>query len=164
MRKFVFLAILPLVACSSFRNVSGTLSINKNGKIAVLPFINNSETPMSGFKAKNLVENELYSKNLFVSPFQFQSAGESFSEKEAREALSSLKEKGIDYAFYGYVNEWRYKAGVDAEPAVSLTVNLYDLKTERVIWSASGSRAMSSYKSAGLAAQKLVKELLKSVK
>jgi hypothetical protein len=164
MKKLFFVTLLFVSGCASFTNISKAPSLDKKGKIVVLPLINNSETPMSGFKAKNMAENELYSKGFSISPLKNFSEDENFSEKEVKEALAQFKGEEISYALYGYVNEWRYKSGADYEPAVSLTFNLYDLKNEKVIWSSGGSNSMSSYKSCGIAAQKLIKKLLSPLK
>lgn len=159
-RVFLIAVSVLAVGCASFVSISKPPRLDKKAKMAVFPLMNNSETPMSGFKAKNIVENILYSKGFSIEPLKDFSNDENFSEKEIKEALLQLKEEGIAYAIYGYVNEWRYKSGADYEPAVSLTLNLYDLKNEKIVWSSSGSLSMSSYKSCGIAAQKLIKKLL----
>lgn len=165
MKKLTLILSLSIfVSCATFINTSTPPSINKKSKIAILPLINNSETPMSGFKAKNIIENEFYSKGFYIIPLESFYSDENFSEKEIKEALFQLKEKGADYAIYGYINEWRYKSGADYEPAISLTVNIYDIKSEKIIWSAGGSKTMSSYKSVGITAQKLIKNLLSPIK
>ncbi len=161
MKKSLLIVLFVLAAgCASFTNISKAPVLDKKAEMAVFPLINNSETPMSGFKAKNIAENVLYSKGFTIEPLKDFSNDENFSEKEVKEAMARLKEEGISYAVYGYVNEWRYKSGADYEPAVSLTFNLYDVKNEKIIWSSSGSKSMSSYKSCGIAAQKLIKKLL----
>jgi hypothetical protein len=40
----------------------------------------------------------------------------------------------------GSVEEWRYKGGLEGDPAVGLTLVVFELATNRVVWSASGSR------------------------
>lgn len=163
-RVFIITLTMLAIGCASFSNTSKSPILDKKLKMVVFPFINNSETPMSGFKAKNIVENFLYSKGFSIEPLKDFSSDENFSEKEIKEALAQLKEEGITYAIYGYVNEWRYKSGADYEPAVSLTLNLYDLKNEKILWSSSGSKSMSSYKSCGITAQKLIRDLLSNLK
>lgn len=164
MKKIVIFVFLIFSSCATFKNISGDFFIEKKDIVAVLPFINNSETPMSGFKAKNIVENELYSKKINILPFENNIDQENFSEKDIKQIFTQLKEKGVSYALYGYVNEWRYKTGIDSEPAVSLTINLYDLKNDKIVWTGSGSKSLSSYSSVGITAQKLVKSILSSLK
>ncbi len=162
MKKLIISSFL-FISCYGFKNISNNVVINKNSIVAVIPLINNSETPMSGFKAKNIIENELFVKKINVYTTDFNLENDYFTESQLKEIISSFKTKNIDYLIYGYVNEWRYRSGIDSEPAVSLTLNLYDLKNDKVIWSASGSLTRSSYQSVGTVSQKLIKKLLSSI-
>jgi len=150
------------MSCFSFKNISNPVNINKNDKICVIPFINNSETPLAGLKAKNIIENFLFSKKFNIVACDIVE-NDTFTEKEIKEYFEVLKTKDINFVFFGYINEWRYKAGVDSEPAVSLTINLYDLKNDKLILSASGSKTSSSYKSLGIVSQELIKKLLSKI-
>jgi len=158
-----FIFLLFFVSCSGFKNTSGPILIKNKSLVCVLPFINNSETPMAGLKAKNIVENFLFTKEIEIKDCEI-IGDDSLTDKDIKDYIESLKSKNIDFVFFGYVNEWRYKAGVDFEPAVSLTINLYDLKNDKLIWSSSGSKTSSSYNSVGIVSQKLIKKLLSSIK
>ncbi len=57
-------------------------------------------------------------------------------------------------------NEWSYKAGLDGEPSVSLTLRLLDLHNDRTVWHAAGSRSGWSRESVGTVAQTLVERLI----
>ena len=59
----------------------------------------------------------------------------------------------------GSVEEWRYKVGVDGEPAVGITLQLIDLPSGAVIWTASGSKTGWSREGLTATAQKLLVEL-----
>jgi len=150
------------MSCFSFKNISNPVNINKNDKICVIPFINNSETPLAGLKAKNIIENFLFSKKFNIVACDIVE-NDTFTEKEIKEYFEVLKTKDINFVFFGYINEWRYKAGVDSEPAVSLTINLYDLKNDKLILIASSSKTSSSYKSLGIVSQELIKKLLSKI-
>jgi hypothetical protein len=151
------------MSCSSYHNISSEYNITPSDKVSVLPLINNSEYPMSGLKAKSIIESELYLKKINIVNFEVIEENEGFSEKDIKQILTDLKNKDISYAFYGYVNEWRYKAGIDSEPAVSITLNLYDLKNDRVVWTASSSKTSLSYSSTGVVAQKLINSMLSKI-
>lgn len=163
MKKLLVLASFFVLSCSSFKNISNKIYLTKNSKIIVTPLINNSESPLSGLKAKNIIENELISKKLTIYPFETFTEGDSLTEKDLKDIFESLRNKDVEYVFYGYVNEWRYKAGIDSEPAVSLTINLYDLKNNKIIWSGSASETKSSYKSVGIVSQKVIKKILSTI-
>lgn len=63
----------------------------------------------------------------------------------------------------GTVNEWRYKVGLDGEPAVSVTLKLIDMRNGRVIWSAVGSKMGSSRSSLGNVGQRLIDSMLNQI-
>jgi TolB-like protein len=75
-------------------------------------------------------------------------------------ALDWASQNKIQYALTGSVQEWRYKTGVDGEPAVSVTFNLIDMTNGRVVWSATGSRSGWSRSSVGAVGQTLIDQLL----
>ncbi|MGQ9686803.1 MAG: penicillin-binding protein activator LpoB, partial [Thiobacillaceae bacterium] len=56
-------------------------------------------------------------------------------------------------------SEWRYKIGVDGEPAVGLTLQVIDLVNGKVVWTASGGRSGWSREALSAVAQKLVRDL-----
>lgn len=163
-KTIIFLSFLILAGCASFKNTVLLNNLDKNEKICVLTFINNSETPSAGIKVKNIIENELYSRKLNVVFLNSDSDTDSLTEQEINSKIDELTKQGIRYIVFGYVNEWRYKSGIDFEPAVGITVNLYDSNSKKVIWSASGAKTSSSYSSTSITASKLVKKLFKTLK
>lgn len=160
MRKIVFfITSISLISCLSNKNVSKTPQLDKSSKITVLTFINNSETPSSGLKVKNIVENELFSKGYNVVFLNSDSDTDTISEKDIYKKIDEMR-KDVRYFVFGYVNEWRYKSGIDFEPAVSLTINIYDTKNDSIIWSGRISKNGSSYSSTSNIASKAVKKIL----
>ncbi|EQD28248.1 lipoprotein, partial [mine drainage metagenome] len=75
-------------------------------------------------------------------------------------AMDWASQNRIQYALTGSVQEWRYKTGVDGEPAVSVTFNLVDMTTGKTVWSATGSRTGWSRSSVGSVGQTLIDQLL----
>lgn len=163
MKKVVYLIgiVIFFVSCISSKNISRAPKLNKSEKIAVLTFINNSETPSSGLKVKNIIENELFSKGYNVVFLNADHETDNITEKEIYKKIDEMK-KDIKYFVFGYINEWRYKSGIDFEPAVSLTINIYDAKSDSIVWSGRISENGSSYSSTSNIASKAVKKLLKS--
>jgi hypothetical protein len=80
--------------------------------------------------------------------------------KAVEAAISWAKQSGARYAVTGAVNEWRYKTGVDGEPAVGITLKIIDLKTQQVIWNAAGARTGWGREAVSAIAQKLLEELV----
>ena len=60
----------------------------------------------------------------------------------------------------GSVEEWRYKVGVDGEPAVGLSYTVVDLDSGAVVYSAAGGKSGWSREALSAVAQKLARELL----
>jgi hypothetical protein len=63
------------------------------------------------------------------------------------------------YAVTGTVDEWRYKVGVDGEPAVGFTLQVLDVPTGRVLWSAAGGRTGWSREALSAVAHQLLTRL-----
>jgi predicted extracellular nuclease len=69
--------------------------------------------------------------------------------------LQEAKNNGFKFVITGNVNEFRYKTGIEGEPAVSVTVLIYDSESGEVIWSSTGSATGWSNQSRTTVAQKL---------
>ena len=131
----------------------------------VLPIVNYTETPQAGLRAETIAASILKARgfsNLKQYPANLNS--ESLFEPAEREAVSRALDwargEKARYALTGAVDEWRYKVGVDGEPAVGITLQVIDVQTGNVIWSAAGSRTGWSRDAVSAVAQKLLRELL----
>jgi len=60
------------------------------------------------------------------------------------------------------VEEWRYKVGVDGEPAAGVTLQILDVATGDILWSGSGGQSGWSREALSAVAQKLIRKLLQS--
>lgn len=76
------------------------------------------------------------------------------------EAIRWARGTGARYAIYGAVDEWRYKVGIDGEPAVGITLHVMDLASGAVLWSGAGARTGWSREALSAVAQKVIGELL----
>ena len=79
--------------------------------------------------------------------------------KRLADAKQNAKDKGVSHALTGSVEEWRYKSGLDGEPAVGLSLRLVDLNSNEVLWSGSAARSGWSRSSLAGTAQKVLQEL-----
>ncbi|MGD9153409.1 MAG: penicillin-binding protein activator LpoB [Gammaproteobacteria bacterium] len=70
------------------------------------------------------------------------------------------RKAGVKYVMTGAVNEWRYKVGLDGEPAVSLTLNVIDVRSGKMVWSTVGSKVGGSRESIGVIAHELINGML----
>jgi len=135
----------------------------------MLPFVNNTETPYAAERAESITASLLYArgvKNLAESPRE---AGEdeiSVGRKGERqkEALEWARKNKYRYAVTGTVNEWRYKVGLDGEPVVGVTLQVYALPEGKVVWSGTGSKSGWSRGAVSAVAQQVIDRLLETMR
>ncbi len=136
--------------------------------LVLLPIVNHTETPQAGRRAEAITEALLYSRgitHLYRYPGKLLQKTSPFSSDEQllEEALQWAKRRQVRYALTGTVHEWRYKVGIDGEPAVGVSFRLIDLKANSVVWSAVGGQSGWSREAVSAVAQKLIKNLLAEV-
>lgn len=137
----------------------------RDARWALLPIANHTETPQAGLRSEAIIESVLRTKGVkllerYPSELSTEMLLEPAERKLADQALAWAKSRGARYAVAGSVEEWRYKVGVDGEPAVGLALTVTDLSTGGVIYSASGGKTGWSREAVSAVAQKLVKDLL----
>lgn len=127
-------------------------------------FANNTETPLAGQRAEAVVGTLLAASGLPQVQRLPDAENESLFEPKASQAadaaLSQARTRGARYLLTGSVDEWRYKVGVDGEPAVGLALQLVDVETGKAIWSAVGGKSGWSRESLAAVAQQLARKLL----
>ena len=155
--KLAFYTLL-LTACNdaeltSHRSLS---HIDRNSTIVVYSMDNYTDTPHAGMRAANIAEGVLLSKGYrIVSKINSTARPMTFSEK-----LANAKRAGVHYMLTGGISEWRYKTGIDGEPAVSLHLKLIDTARGSIVWSATGSDSSWGNTSIGVLAQSLIESMV----
>jgi len=122
--------------------------------IAVFPFANYTDTPQAGERAANLFQGILAARGYGVNAFANTHGG------NPGEKCRLARSRGAQYLIDGALSEWRYKTGIDGEPAVSLSIRLLDARNCRTLWSATGSDSDWGNASIGTTAQKLMTDLI----
>lgn len=143
MRKMIFFLILLIFSGCSVMQKNSFSKLDKNETIAILPFKNLSQTPYAGIKASLMAEGVLRSRGYKV-----------VRDYNIINDKAVLKDINASYYLSGRVIEWKYKTGIDGEPAVSVYVELKDKKGD-VIFSSVASRSDSGYRSLGVCAERL---------
>ncbi|RMH79968.1 MAG: hypothetical protein D6674_05970 [Acidobacteria bacterium] len=160
MKAWVVLTIAILTyGCASVVNTQRGTVPSKDSKFIVLPFENYTETPLAGLRIGSMVYGVMVSKGYKAELAKIQQ-DKDYKPEEIEQIAEGAKRAGYDYAVMGSVNEFRYKTGIDGEPAVSITLKVYELKSDRVIYSAVGSRTGWSHESLGTVAQKILNNIL----
>jgi hypothetical protein len=124
-------------------------------KISLFRLKNYTDTPQAGMRAANILEGILISKGYKIVSHINDKVP---SIKKAKKISKKDKSK---YFMYGGVSEWRYKTGIDGEPAVSLQLTLYKTKKAKKVWNATGANSDWGNGSIGETAQHLIEEMTK---
>lgn len=168
MPKLFLIALsgLLFIGCSSDLVVSTpsglpTLYDDVNGSeqkkeipISVFRLQNYTDTPRAGMRAANIIEGVLKAKGYHVISHVHD------KKYSLQKAYQKANADGSKYFVYGGVSEWRYKTGIDGEPAVSLQISLYDTKNKKLVWSATGSDSDWGNGSIGTTAQSLIVDMM----
>lgn len=157
-------AALWLAGCA-VTDIGRAPQIARSETMAVLPIVNYTETPQAGLRAEAIAESLLKTGGMAnLKRYPASLNPETLFEPAEREAVAKALEwaKGekVRYALTGAVQEWRYKVGVDGEPAVGISLQLIDVNSGDVVWSATGSDSGWSRSSLSGTAQKLLRRLL----
>ena len=158
-------ASVCLASCSTQRGQQ-PVALDRESSWTVLPFRNLSQTPMSAERVESLVLSALRAKSLpsvDVLPSAEAVAGTlPLLDDGARlsQAMKVARTGGYQYGVTGSVEEWRYKAGLDGEPAVGISIRVVDIDTGATLWSNSGARSGWSRESLTGNGQKVINKLL----
>ena len=146
--RLILLSSLLFAAatCSpTMTSVQSSVSLRSGARWVMLPVSNYSETPQAGERVESMLETLLRKAGVYqldrYPPIKEDDTHLVVSDQQRyEESLGWARQQRFDYAVSGSVEEWRYKSGLDGEPAVGLSVRIVDLKTNRVLWSGSGAR------------------------
>ncbi len=155
------LALLPGCATLSASRAPG---VDLQASWVLLPSVNNTETPLAGARLDSLTASLLRVHGVSRLTVYPAAKGDGLSDNADRaaqeKALAWAGEQKARYAVAGTVDEWRYKVGLDGEPAAGITLTITDLSSGQVIWSGSASRTGWSREAVSGVAQKTVSQLL----
>jgi polysaccharide biosynthesis protein PelC len=152
--------------CTTTNISAAPRDLDRNAPWAMLPIINLTETPQAGLRAESIVDSLLRSAGVtqlrrYPASLNTETLLDPAERKVVDQALLWAKQEGMKYGVTGAVEEWRYKVGVDGEPAVGVTLQLIQVSTGQVVWSASGSKTGWAREALSAVAQKLLRDLMK---
>lgn len=159
--------LLAIAGCSTVQ-VGPAPTLQTGATWAILPFTNQTETPQAGLRAESIAENLLRAQGVtrmtkYPTSVNTETLFEPADRKQFNAALAWARGEQIRYAVAGTVAEWRYKVGVDGEPAAGVTLQVIDVQSGAVLWAASGAATGWSRESLSGVAQKLIGRLLQPV-
>lgn len=160
----VALLLVAVGGCTAIRHTSPHI-LDREASYVLLPIVNHTETPHAGRRVEDITAALLHSRGLmtlrrYPATLLSEASPLSSDDRLLAEALEWAKAHDMRYAFTGAVEEWRYKVGIDGEPAVGISLQLVDLETDAVVWSAVGGKSGWSREAVSAVAQTLVDALL----
>lgn len=163
----LFLSILILSACTATVVNYGSCSrVNLYQRVAVIPFSNHTEIPLAGERAMSITAALLESRGICnMVVYQNEHHGKilfpGMNKVESEERLMNwARNSGARYVLTGSVNEWAYKVGLDGEPVVGVSLQIIDLETGHIVWTAVGSESGGSRVAVTTVGQRLINQLL----
>ncbi len=164
--RLLLLALLALAAgaCSTLER-SAPPKLAADAAWVVLPFANHTETPLAGGRAESVAEGLLRALGVakvrrYPAALQQEALFEGADARQQEAALAWAREQGARYALSGGVDEWRYKVGVDGEPAVGVTLSIIDVASGETLWSGVGGKSGWSREALSAVARQLMHKLL----
>jgi len=133
-----------LSACSSY-NLPDSPLLSADKLWVVMPFNNFSGSAFASEQAEEIAVSVLKEEDVNVSLYKVSNINAldtvldpSIKVKAAQQWLAK---QSADYILTASVSEWRYKSGLDAEPAVGITLKVIDARTQKVLWQGTGARS-----------------------
>lgn len=161
----ILLLTAAIGGCTVLEHSPAGARLDKQAKWVLLPILNHTETAQAGLRAEAVAEALLRARGLtslavYPPGLNRDTLFEPAERKVQEEALKWARGSGARYAIYGAVDEWRYKVGIDGEPAVGMTLHVMDLASGAVIWSGAGAKTGWSREALSAVAQKVIRQLL----
>ena len=173
MGKLSLLFVLVLVAFLSSCGGSGTTvvragPVRSSGRWVILPVVNNSETPQAGERLEAILDTMLRKGGVgtldrYPPPKEDDTHLVSSDRQRYEAALEWARSAKYDFAASGSVEEWRYKSGLDAEPAIGISLRVLEVSTGKVLWAATGTRTGSSNQNTGATAVELLDAMMREL-
>lgn len=166
--RVLLLTMACMFYACSVHDISKDQSFAAEQRWALLPVLNYSDDPLAGESAEAMLDTLLRMRGVerlvhYPVPDNEFTLPELNERKRLDTAIAWARSQGLRYGITGVVTEWRYKSGLDAEPAVGITLQIIDVVSAQVVWSASSARSGWGRESLSGNAQKVLRELVDSI-
>jgi len=157
-----------VISCGTVTRVHAPAPLTGGARWVILPIANLAETPQAGERIEALLDTVLRRRGVTALdryPVIKDDDVHMLMSDRARYDVSLAWARGqhYEYAVTGTVEEWRYKAGNESEPAIGLTVTVVNVNDNRTVWSGSGAKVGSSFDDASGVALELLTTLVDSM-
>ena len=158
------LCLLSLAGCSIIKSEDDR-QFSSAASWVLLPLDNYSQTPQASERAESILTTLLRSRGitqLSLAPNDVAPDALPFQDnpRRYRQALAWAQSRGAEFGVTGTIEEWRYKSGLDGEPAAGISLRVIDIRSGDILWSASAARSGWSRESLSGNAQKVMRKLV----
>ena len=165
MRIFLVMLLAAITAGCAVSDTGGSAVMERNAKWVMLPVLNHTEVPQAGLRTEAITEALLRAHGIsdltrYPATLSQDTLLQPAERKVFDEADKWARAHGARYAIFGAVDEWRYKVGIDGEPAVGVALHVRDMQSNAIVWSGVGGRSGWSREALSAVAQKLIRQLL----
>lgn len=162
--------LLMLAACASMTiDTHSKIQMSANTRLGILPFENNTTVPQAGDRVAAITQGLLLTKgikHIYLYPRRNQCKNLISCANQmpsSRRIKAWARRHHLNYIVKGTVNEWRYKVGLDGEPAANITLQILAAKSNRVVWSSVGSKTGGSRSGLSTMGQILLNNMFLSI-
>ena len=166
------LVLLPLLTalqgCNTVIEKQPMPSFTSDARWAYTPLLNLTEVPHAGKRVTAILNTHFNSKGLNdLKKFPLKTNKKHFmsvNDKESsldKNSIRWAKKQKIAYLVTGTVDEWRYKYGLHGEPTVGVSLKIIDVKTAKILWSASGAKTGRSNQNLAGITNQLISNMMK---
>ncbi|MFP1683530.1 hypothetical protein ACLD0W_13535 [Alloalcanivorax sp. C16-1] len=159
-------AALTLAGCSTHVRTAQDVRLERDATWLVLPLVNRTSTPQAGLRAQAITEAVLARHGATRVESYVQDEEGALFEASSRESRQAMRDwvatrKG-QYVVSGVIHEWRYKTGVDGEPAVGVMLEIRDASGQ-LLYTGTAARAGWARQSLSETGQRVIDKLIAPV-
>lgn len=166
-------AVLGLVAlggCTTVLDTQPRATFDDARRWVILPVQNYSGSPQAGERVEDMLAAMLPSRGLNTVQ-RYPSAAENTAalpeldeRRRYEQSLDWARRSGSAFGIGGSLYEWRYKGNGNSEAAVGLSLQVVDVLSGKVLWSATAARSGGwGVETASGVAQTLIRDMLAKI-
>lgn len=164
MFRLVILSLVLLLSACTTSRVADDIEISPATTVALLPLVNHAQTPLAGERAEDILAS-IWQQNklpkLLRAPRNSSKDLPPLDDQyRLNNAMQWLNTQQADYVLSGSIEEWRYKAGLDGEPVVALTLLLTKYGETTPIWTGTIAKSGWGRDSIAATAQDVIADLV----
>ncbi|MEN8636865.1 protein PelC [Pseudoalteromonas distincta] len=155
--------VLLLSACTTSR-VADDIELSPLKTVALMPLVNHAQTPLAGERAEDILAS-IWQQNKLPTLIRAPRVNTKElppldDQYRLDNAMQWLNTQQADYVLTGSIEEWRYKAGLDGEPVVALTLSLTVTGQTTPIWTGTIAKSGWGRDSIAATAQDVIADLI----